>query len=68
VAATAEGVVFMTEKRSEEERRPRLNDDEPDVEGHKFRHGAEGEAERRPRLNEDDQDDTPDVEGHRYGR
>jgi hypothetical protein len=54
----------MTE--TPDERRPRLNEDEPDVEGHKFRHGPEdvSDAERRPRLNEDD-DEGVDVEGRR---
>ncbi len=51
----------MTDKRSEEERR-RLNEDEPEVEGHVIKQGPE-EAGRR-RLNEDaDQDDGSDAEG-----
>jgi hypothetical protein len=43
----------MTE-RTPEERRPRLNDDEPEVEGHRF-HGPEetSEAGRVAALNED---------------
>ena len=53
----------MTERTPDEERRPRLNEDEPEVEGHKFRHGPEGEAERRPRLNED-ADEGSDAEGY----
>lgn len=48
----------MTEK-TPDERRPRLNEDEPDVEGHRF-YGPEdvpAESERRPRLNEGDEGD-----------
>ena len=43
----------MTDR--EETRRPRRNEDEPEVEGHRFSLGPEDpqEAERRPRLNED---------------
>ena len=49
----------MTEK-TPDERRPRLNEDEPDVEGHLMKMGPEdvaAESERRPRLNEDDEGD-----------
>jgi hypothetical protein len=56
----------MTE-RTPDERIMYRNEDEPEVEGHKFRHGPEdvpAESERRPRLNEDDE--GPEVEGHRY--
>ena len=45
----------MTDR--EESRRPRRNEDEPEVEGHRLYSGPEDpqEAERRPRLNEDDE-------------
>jgi hypothetical protein len=53
----------MTERTPEEERRPRLNEDDPEVEGHGIHLGPE-EAERRPRLNEDaDQGEGSDAEG-----
>jgi hypothetical protein len=51
----------MTDKTSEEPRRPRLNEeDEPDVEGHRFRHGPEEAG--RMYLNEDADEDTDEAE------
>jgi hypothetical protein len=48
----------MTEGTPDERRPSRLNEeDEPEVEGHRFHGPSEvpADAERRPRLNEDDE-------------
>jgi hypothetical protein len=58
----------MTDSTPDERRPSRRNDDEPEVEAHRYAVSpSEQESERRPSHRNDDEE-GPDVEGHRFSR